>query len=121
MKSPQEILALYNRRHEGMGRLFAQMREIRDIYNADLALPLSEKLGADEKATVANLTQQGMDQMARRVASVLPNLTFPSLRPGIKVQDEAARTRKAVTAGWWADTSMKRKMGRRARHWLGYA
>lgn len=121
MKAPQEILALYRQRMEGMGQLFSAMREIRDVYNGDVVLPVSERLDQDEKAAVANLAQQGLDQMGRRVASVLPNLTFPALRPGIQVSETKARNRKAVMAGWWHDTHLKRKMGRRARHWLGYA
>lgn len=119
MRTALDIHALYKDRVESMGLWFAQMREVRDTYNGDVVLPLPE-LDSHEKAAVANLTQQGLDQMARRIASVLPNAVYPPLRSGIKDSESKARTRKSVTLGWWAEADLKTLMGFRGRFWLGY-
>lgn len=96
------------------------MREVRDTYNGDVVIPLPE-ISKHEQATVANLTQQGLDQIARRVASVIPNLTFPPLRPGKQASEDRADTRRKVTYGWWEQNSMRKVLARRSRFFLGYA
>lgn len=120
MMDVEQISALYKSRLESMGLLFGAMREVRDVYNGDVVLPMPE-VSEEEKPAVANLTQQGLDQLSRRMASVMPNLIYPPLRQGFREHDDRARMRKMVNSGWWADNRLKRKLGLRARHWLGYA
>ena len=40
---------------------------------------------------MANLLVLGLDGFAQRIASVLPDIQYPSLRPGIDKWDERAR------------------------------
>ena len=47
--------------------------EVRDTYEGGIAVPLPE-LSKDEQIAVANLVQQGTDQLGMRVSSVLLSL-----------------------------------------------
>ena len=96
------------------------MCQVRDTYNGDVVIPLPE-ISKHEQATVANLTQQGLDQIARRVASVIPNLTYPALRAGFKVSEDRADIRRKVNYGWWEKSSIRKVLARRSRWFLGYA
>jgi hypothetical protein len=96
------------------------MRDVRDTYNGDVVIPLPE-ISKHEQSTVANLTQQGLDQIARRVASVLPNLHYPPVRLGIQKSQDLADTRRKVNYGWWEQTNIRKVLARRARWFLGYA
>jgi len=120
LRSAEDIAGLYKARFDRLGPLFARMREVRDTYNGDVVIPLPE-ISKHERSTVANLTQQGLDQISRRVASVIPNLTYPALRPGIKRSEELADTRRRVNYGWWEQTVIRKVLARRARWFLGYA
>jgi len=120
MRSAEEIATVYKSRLAKRGPLFSRMREVRDTYNGDVVIPLPE-ISKHERATVANLTQQGIDRIGQRVASVLPNLTYPPLRPGIKRSIELAETRRKVNYGWWEQTAIRKVLARRSRWFLGYA
>lgn len=120
MKTPEQIYDLYRERRSSRGPMIARMEEIRTAYNGDLAIPMAE-LSAYEKAAVPNLVAQGIDQTATRIASTMPNVHFPALRPGIKKEENAARTRRAATLGWWEQNNMELKLRRRARWLQGYA
>jgi len=120
LRSAEEISALYKTRLSNRGPLFARMRAVRDTYNGDIVIPLPE-ISKHERSTVANLTQQGIDQIARRAASVLPDLTYPTVRPGIKKAEELADIRRKVNYGWWEQTGIRKVLARRFRWLLGYA
>lgn len=105
---------LYQRR-SNMGRLLQEMKRVIDTYNGEIAIPLPE-LDSDEEAAVTNLLHQGVDGTAQRIASTLPDVRFPSVRPGFRRWDDEATVRRQVTLGWWEMNGMRRIMYRRARH-----
>lgn len=119
MKTVDEIHSLYTQRRSSRAPTIARMAEIRETYNGDLTVDLPE-LSENEKAAVANLAQVGVDQTAMRVASTIAAIHYPPLRPGIKVSERKARTRRDVNLGWWEQNRIPLKMRRRARWLLGY-
>lgn len=118
--SPDEIYSLFRDRRRNRGKDIARMEMVKLAYNADLAIPLAE-LSAEEKAAVPNLVMQGIDQTATRIASTTPNVTFPTLKVGVKREEDAARKRRSATLGWWEQNNMELKLRRRARWLQGYA
>lgn len=119
MKSCEEIIALWHERRSAMGSMFSKMEEIRRLYNGDLILPLPQ-VDRVEKAAVANLVQQGIDQLGARIASVRPDVTCPSISPGQPLADKRAGMRRKAILGWWDKSIMDVLDGRRARHLLAY-
>lgn len=119
-KTAEEIVHLYQARQQAQDPDLARMRLVRDAVNGDIALPLPE-LSVRDRPAVANLAQQGLQQLSRRVASIEPSLYFPPLRPDMKVHVEDAQKRNQIVNGWHARNKMKRRIGRRARYFLGYA
>jgi len=119
VKSGEEILHLWHERREAAGPMFNKMEEIRKLYNGELILPLPQ-IDKVEKAAVANLVQQGVDQLGARIASVRPDVTCPSLSPGQPLADRKASDRRKAILGWWDKSIMDVLDGRRARHLLAY-
>lgn len=119
MRTPDDIVALYHERLSKLGADHARMREVTEVYNNDVVLPLPE-LASNEQAAVANLTQQGLDQFARRVSSVLPTLDMPALDPGNKQSIRLSEDRKQIVHGLWEKSHLRRVESRRARWLLGY-
>lgn len=76
MTSCEQILSLWHERRTAMGPMANKMEEIKKLYNGDLILPLPQ-IDKVEKAAVANLVQQGIDNYGARVASVKPNVDCP--------------------------------------------
>lgn len=118
-KAAAQIVTMYQDRRSGRSAMFRRMQEIRDHYNGDVIVPLPE-LDEAEKPAIPNLIAQGIDQFAMRVASVLPDIQYPSLRPGIQVADNRARDRRLANIGWWDMNKMSTKIRRRARHLTAY-
>jgi hypothetical protein len=114
------ILAMWHERRSAMGPMFAKMEEIRRLYNGDLVLPLPQ-VDKVEKAAVANLVQQGIDQLGARISSVKPDVDCPPLFPGQPLSERKARDRRLAIMGWWDHSMMDVLDGRRARHLLAYA
>ncbi len=81
MRTVEEIVALYNERVEAQGPVLSRMREVRDLANGEVIIPLSE-LDRNARTNVANLLVQGLDQTSMRIASTMPNPYFPPLKPG---------------------------------------
>ena len=118
-EAASQIVRLYQSRRRDRGALFARMDEIRRHYNGDIIIPLPE-LDDMEKPAIPNLIAQGIDQFAMRVASILPDIHYPSLRPGIQVADNKARDRRLANLGWWEMNKMGTKIRRRARYLTAY-
>jgi hypothetical protein len=114
-----EILAEYRLRKSSAGPLREKMKALSEVYSGDVVLPLPE-LDRSEKAGVANLIQTGIDQLAMRVASTMPDVVYYPDTPGQKRSEQYARIRKYATLGWWYEGNMKQKMRRRARWLVGY-
>ncbi len=120
MKTAEQIYGLYVARRRLRGPMIARMEEIRNAYNGDLAIPMAE-LSTYEKAAVPNLVAQGIDQTATRIASTMPNIIYPTMKVGVKREEDNARKRRAATLGWWEQNNMELKLRRRARWLQGYA
>src|ERR1035438_1346651 len=114
-----QIVKMYQERQTQRSGLFKRMQEIRDHYNGDTVVPLPE-LDEAEKPAIPNLIAQGIDAFAMRVASTLPRITYPSLRPGIGTADSRAADRTKANQGWWDMNKMQTKTRRRARHLTAY-
>jgi hypothetical protein len=119
-RSAEEIVALHTIRVSARGDYLARMKEVSRNYNNEVTVPLPE-LDANEKPAVANLLTQGIDQFSLRVASVMPDIQFPSLRPEIAGSVEKARKRRKAALGWFDMNQMNMKMRRRARYQVAYA
>jgi hypothetical protein len=120
MKSVEEIVALYKERYEAKGPVLEQMREVRNLANGDIIVPLNE-LDRNMKTSVANLLIQGLDQMSMRVSSTMPTPYFPALREGQERSKNMARDRKRAMLAIWDQNRMSMKMRHRARFLLGYS
>lgn len=119
MRTAEEIVSLLKQRQTAQGEVIAKMREIRDCYQGDVVIPLPE-LEAANKPAVANLLNQGLEQMSMRVASTMPDVFYPPVRPGIEKSEQAARKRRMANIGWWQQNHLRVKMRRRARWLVGY-
>lgn len=120
MRSNEEILRLWRERKEVKGPALARMDSIQKANDGAMVLPLPE-MDKVEKAAVANLINQGIDQLGARVASVQADIDFPSTDPGKPAADKLARQRRSVALGWWDKSEMEILDGKRARHLLAYA
>jgi len=116
----EQIVMWYRQRRSAAGAIHARMSEIRDLYNGDVQVPLPE-LDRNEQPAVANLISQGLDQMAMRVASTLPSVTYTPVKPGQAKSEEYARIRRLATYSWWQLNRFDRLQRRRARWLIGYA
>ena len=70
---------------------------------------------------MANLLGLGLDQFAQRIASVMPNIDYPSLREGYGTWDEKARLSRMANLGWWKMNRMDLLAYKRARYLLAFA
>jgi hypothetical protein len=119
MREPTEILNLYRKRKASYALLHSKMREIADIYNGRAEVPLPE-LERDEMPSIPNLLAQGVDQMAGRITSVVPTVTFASARPGIRKSDRNAQAAADTVTGWWQADRLMMKQKSRGRRLIAY-
>lgn len=94
--------------------------KVLEQYNGDTQVVLPE-LDANEKPAVANLLNLGLDGFAQRGASTLPDIQYPSLRPGFDTWDEKARTSRKANLGWWEMNGMQMLEYKRWRYLLAFA
>lgn len=117
--SAEDILHLYIERKAAQGPDIQRMREIQAVMNNEMALPLAE-LTEEERPAVANLASQGMDQMARRIASVDPANIFPVLGNSKQARQDA-RDRTRIINSWQYENDLRIVRGQRGRQFLAYA
>src|SRR5436190_2051514 len=115
---PEALGLLKEWKHED-GQWRQTAMENRDVYNGDFTVPLPE-LDDSERVAVANLLQQGLDQIALRTTSTAPRPYFFPDRIGFDVHEDNARKRRAVTLEWWRTNKIHMKRRRRARWLFGY-
>jgi hypothetical protein len=115
-----EIIQEWMERQKFMSPMFQRMGEIQKLNNGELVLPLPE-VDKVEKAAVANLIQQGIDQLGSRIASVRPDVDCPSISPGNTRADQRAYKRRQAILGWWDHSMVDILDGQRARHLIAYA
>lgn len=119
MIGTEEIVNRYRQRQRLAGPMLGRMRELRDAVNGDVVIPLPE-IDSSERPAVANLIAQGLDQTAMRIASTMPDVQCPALRPGIQVSEDRARSRRQAILGWWSMNRLGLVQRRRARWLIGY-
>lgn len=120
MITADEIVNLYKIRRDAQGPLMRQMKQIQDLVNGDVIVPLNE-LDANAKSNVANLVSIGLEQMSMRIASTMPVPYFPPLKEGQERAKELSRNRKKAMLSIWDANRMSAKMRRRSRHLLAYS
>lgn len=120
MRSPREIVSAYHERVNEHGPLHRVAREVRDTYLGDVAVPLTE-LDPNERRNTANLLQLGLDGTAQRIASTFPDTRCPPTQPGRDRSEKQARKRRQALLGMHEANKLPLRMGRRARHLIGYA
>jgi len=118
MKSVEEILGLYKQRINYYAPLQSRIRTVQAIYNGSADIPLPE-MERNESPSIPNLLAQGVDQMAGRIASVTPTVTFANKNDN---REERRRAMMAgrVVGGWWQEDRLMMKMKQRARHLIAY-
>lgn len=119
MKSVDHILDLYRQRVNYYGGLHSKMRQVQAIYNGSARVPLPE-VERNEAASVPNLLAQGIDQMAGRIASVTPSVTFTPKSNSNRRDHRRAITAGRVMYGYWQSDRLSMKMKNRARHMIAY-
>ena len=120
MITAEEIVAKLQQRRVSRGPAIGRMVALREAYHGDVIVPLPE-IEESELPAVANLLNQGLEQMALRVASVVPNVVCPPRDPSLKTEQKTAKKRRNAIFGWWELSHMDMKLGQRARHLLGYS
>ena len=119
MKTNEEILNLYRERIKLYGGLHGKMRQIQDIYHGQAKIPLPE-VERTQMPSIPNLLAQGVDQMAGRIASVTPTVTFAAKDPNKRSEHRRSATASRVVSGYWQSDRLMMKMKQRARHMIAY-
>lgn len=115
-----QIVTLYHQRKAALQPVHSKMVTIKNHAQNLVRVPLPE-LDKDEVASVANLIGQGVDQMGMRIASTVPNIVYPSTKPGNTQADEYARIRRLANYGWWEANRFDRKQRKRSKWLVAYA
>ena len=116
----EDIETYYRARKAERGPLLNRWAEVAKQYDGDIIVPLPE-LDKDEKSMAVNLMGPGLDQVAMRIASTMPDISVDPLRPGIKASENNADTKRLALLSFWDMNRMHLIMRRRARYLLGYA
>src|SRR5215472_3453201 len=97
------------------------MIAVRDRYNGDWVIPLTEV--EDEpnlEPPTPNLVADAIDSTAMRATSIHPGITVPAVNPASHASvDRAAKRRKAYYASWYR-SKLPLKLRRSTRHLVGY-
>lgn len=120
MITAQGVADLYAQRRLAAGPQLARMAEVQMLYNNDIVVPLPE-LNRGERSSIPNRVKQGLTQFAERIASSIPELMCPPLRPGMKSSLDRAYDRRRAILGWWEHSRLPLRMRQRARYLQGYA
>lgn len=121
MRTAEEIADLFYQRRRAAGTERERLRNIRDLYQGDIVIPLSE-LQRDERTAVVNLAKQGINQMGMRAASTNPMVhTVISDYGHREAARKRADTRRQVNHGWWGANRMNLQLRQRARWLFAYA
>jgi hypothetical protein len=119
MRSPEAILDLYKTRKATYALLHSKMQTVADIYNGKATVPLPD-MEREDTPSIPNLLAQGVDQMAGRITSVTPQVTFSSTRPGVRIADRRAQDAGRTVTGWWQMDRLPIKMKQRGRRLIAY-
>lgn len=118
--SVEQIVDIWQQRKSRLSPAHQAALGVRQSYYGEILLPIPE-IDRAEKPLVANLLLQGGEQKAMRLSSTMPDVYYPSLKPGQPTYDKRARDRRNVNLAWWDLDRMNLKMRKRARHMVFYA
>lgn len=120
MRLTEDIVSLYHDRLIERMPAHRAMDEISEVVNGRMKLPTDE---ADEDSIplVANLINQGSEQVSMRIASTLPDITIPALDPSSDASRKRAAKARRATLGWWDANRLPLLMRKRARQLLVYS
>ena len=120
MRSPEEVVQLFKDRLRESSPMIEMMRQVRDLVNGDVVVPLPE-MDESQKPAVANLIAEAADQTSMRVSSTMPNLLVPPFNPRNERSKQKADLERRALLGYWQENRMKsRIMPRRARYLSTY-
>ena len=114
----EQVMALWKARRHERGPIIATMDQVYAHYENKWSVPLPQ-LDKNEKPAIANFMALGVDQMARRVASVIPNITSDPTSLSTQAALDRARARVLAAQGWQAMNHMPSKQYWRARFLVG--
>ena len=120
MIDPEQVVTLYRQRRTKRQPMMDTRLKVLEQYNGLTKVDMPE-LDQAQKPAVANLLGLGLDQFAQRIASVLPDIDYPSLREGYSTWDEKARISRLANLGWWNMNRMDLLAYKRARYLLAFA
>jgi hypothetical protein len=120
MIEAETVVSLYYQRRQKRQPMMDKRLKVLEQYNGETQVDLPE-LDQSKKPAVANLLGLGLDQFAQRIASVLPDIDYPSLRPGYSAWDDKARQSRLANLGWWKMNRMDLLEYKRARYLLAFA
>ena len=109
----------YRQRQSERGPTLTRWVEVAKQYDGDGEVSTPE-LDSSQKPLAVNLLGPGLDQLAMRIASTMPDISCDPLRPGIQVSENKAATKRRAMLSWWDMNRMDMIMRRRARYLLGY-
>lgn len=116
----EQVVSLYYQRRMKRQPMMDKRLKVLEQYNGETIVDMPE-LDQTKKPAVANLLGIGLDQFAGRIGSVLPDIDYPSLRPGFKDWDTKARQSRLANLGWWKMNRMDLMEYKRARYLLAFA
>ena len=116
---PDDLLAQFHSTRDFWADTHAGMQEFRRAYNGENPVHLDE-MDRLETSSVPNLHQQGLDHLSQAIAGVVPHISFPAQRPGIKSSERKARESTKAMRWWWEANNMRAILRQRARYLPGY-
>jgi hypothetical protein len=109
----------YRERQAERGPLLTRWAEVNRQADGDVVVPVSE-LDKDEKSMAVNLLGPGLDQLAMRIASTMPDISCDPLKPGQKGSENVTDSKRKALLSYWDMNRMDMILRRRARYLLGY-
>lgn len=108
-------------RQQSDSLLKRHMISIRDRYNGDWVIPMTEVPDEPEvEPPIPALIAQAIDSTAMRAASTRPQIFVPALRPTISKSQRAADSRRRAYYSIWHESKLPIKVRRAVRHLVGY-
>ena len=97
------------------------MIAVRDRYNGDFVIPLTEVPDEPNMSPpIPALIADAIDNTAMRAASTRPGIFVPSYKMGVKSSEKRAQNRRRAYYGAWHESRLQLKLRRACRHLVGY-
>src|ERR1017187_3914611 len=95
-----QIEQWYRQRQAERGPLLNRWAQVARQYDGDMAGPLPE-IDSEEKAMAVNLLGPGLDQLAMRIASTMPDIVCDPLKPGFKDSENRTDSKRKALLSYW--------------------